>query len=70
MTAKNLDDMAQDILNIKASMLEEKEKIVEVSEKLELVNHLLADSEAIKKTIQSASEKILIRIQKIEEISN
>ena len=41
LTTKNLDDMAQDILSLKENMLEEKEKLSEVSTKLELVQHLL-----------------------------
>ena len=69
LTAKNLDDMAQDILALKASMQEEKEKIAEVSAKLELVQHLLADSEAIKKMITRASENIMTRINKMEELT-
>ena len=61
--------MAQDILSLKASMQEEKERIAEVSAKLELVQHLLADTEAIKKMIARASENILTRISKMEELS-
>ena len=69
LTATNLDDMARDILSLKASMQEEKEKIAEVSAKLDLVQHLLADSEAIKKMVARASENILTRLSKMEELS-
>ena len=69
LTAKNLDDIARDVLSLQATLQAEKDKIAEMNEKLELVKHLLADSEAIKKMIAKASDNILTRLSKLEELS-
>ena len=68
MTAENLDEMDREILKIKAIIVEEKEKITMVETKLELVCHLLADSDEIKNAVAKASEKTELRLQKIEEM--
>ena len=58
MTAQNLDDMACDLLNIKKTIVEEKEKITLVETKLGLMDHLLNDSAEIKEAVYKAADKI------------
>ena len=68
LTAKNLDDMALDLLQIKGTILEEKDKISAVETKLELIDHLLSDSSEIKTAVVQAAEKIEKILEKIEEL--
>ena len=58
MTAQNIDDMACDLMNIKSSIVEEKQKIAIVETKLGLMDHILTDSAEIKEEIAKATDKI------------
>ena len=58
LTAQNLDDMARDILEIKSSVSVEKDAVAMVTTKLELLNHLLSDSQDIKDAVAKAADKI------------
>ena len=60
--------MATDLLQIKSSILEEKEKVSLLETKMELMNHLLADSEDIKLVVSQAATKIEKRLEAIEAI--
>ena len=57
MTAQNLDDMAYDLLDIKNTIIEEKEKIALVETKLGLMDHLLNDSAEIKEAVNKDADK-------------
>ena len=56
--AQNIDDMACDLMNIKSSIVEEKQKIAIVETKLGLMDHILTDSVEIKEAIAKAADKI------------
>ena len=60
--------MAKDLLEIKSSVSVEKDKVTMISTKLELLNHLLSDSEDIKEAVAKAAEKIERRLAKLEEL--
>lgn len=68
LTAQNLDDMARDLLELKSSVLEEKEKISVVDTKLGLLNHLLTDVEEIKEAVANVAKKTELRLEKLEEL--
>ena len=68
LTAQNLDDMALDVLQIKNSILDEKEKVSLLETKMDLLNHLLSDSEEIKTAVSTAAVKIEKRLERIEEL--
>ena len=68
MTAKNLDDMAYDLLVLKKMVVEEKEKISLVETKLGLLDHLLKDSEEMKEAVEKAADKSERRLAKLEEL--
>ena len=55
-------------LKIKSSVSAEKDKIAMISTKLELLNHLLSDSEDIKEAVAKAANKIERRLAKLEEL--
>ena len=57
MTAQNIDDMAYDLMDIKKTIVEEKEKIALVETKLGLMDHLLNDSAEIKEVVNKAADK-------------
>ena len=68
LTAQNLDNMAQDLLQIKSSVINEKEQISVVETKLGILNHLLQDTEEIKQAMAAAANKIELRLAKLEEL--
>ena len=68
MTAQNIDDMAYDLMDIKNTIVEEKEEIALVETKLELMDHLLNDSAEIKEAVCKVADKIERRLAKLEEL--
>ena len=68
LTAQNLDDMALDLMQIKNSILDEKDKVSLLETKMDLLSHLLSDSEEIKTVVSAAAVKIEKRLERIEEL--
>ena len=68
MTAQNIDDMACDLINIKSSIVEEKQNIALVETKLGLMDHILTDSVEIKEAVSKTADKIEQRLAKLEEL--
>ena len=68
MTAQNTDDMASELINIKSSIVEEKQKIAMVETKLGLMDHILTDSAEIKDVVAKAADKIERRLARLEEL--
>ena len=60
--------MALDLLQIKNSILDEKDKVSLLETKMDLLSHLLSDSEEIRTTVSAATVKIEKRLEKIEEL--
>ena len=66
MTTQNIDNMAYDLLDIKNTIVEEKEKIALIETKLGLMDHLLNDSTEIKQAVCKAADKIEQILAKLE----
>ena len=60
--------MAYDLMDIKNTIVEEKEKIALVETKLGLIDHLVDDSAAIKEVVCKVADKIERRLAKLEEL--
>ena len=60
--------MDQDLLELKTSVLKEKEQISMVETKIGLLNHLLQDNEEIKQAVEAAAKKTKLRLTKLEEL--
>ena len=68
LTAQNLDDMALDLMQIRNSILDEKDKVSLLETNMDLLNHLLSDSEEIKNVVSTTTVKIEKRLERIEEL--
>ena len=68
LTAKNLDEVALDLLKLRSAMSEEKDQISAAESKLGLIDHLLSDTTEIKDVVSKAADRIERRLQKIEEL--
>ena len=62
LTAKNLDEIALDLLNLKSTMTEEKDQISAVEAKVGLIDHLLSDTNEIKSVVSKAADRIERRL--------